>query len=212
MAQSTYRLGILPNVNLGLKYQQWKLNTKIESRQFVSQGSINVPLSARYQYNRTDFTVMGSRKVGLRSQLGAGYMLRMQSDFPTHRFIQQLALGHKMNAFRLASRFRTDQTFSGNDPVTFRLRYRISGEFPTNGQSVDPGELYLKFNHEYLGIFSPDNFDLEIRGLAGLGWEINAAHKAELGIDYRLSGTFEEQPTHMGLVYASWYWNPKPIR
>src|SRR3546814_11063084 len=76
--------------------------------------------------------------------------LRLQDKSYIHRFIQQLSIAQNALGLRIGHRFRTDQTFEKESATRYRLRYRLSAEKALNGQNVDPGELYLVANNEYL--------------------------------------------------------------
>jgi hypothetical protein len=96
----------------------------------------------------------------------------------------------------LAHRFVTDQTFSPLEAPVFRLRYRLTSEIPLNGESVDPGELYLRINNEYLNSVQGGEYDLEIRLVPLLGYEINNRFKVESGLDYRVNSFLASKTRH----------------
>ena len=77
----------------------------------------------------------------------------LSEDETTHRFIQQYTIPRKLSGWRFAQRFASDQTITENSETEIRLRYRLTGEFPLNGQTVDTNELYVKINHEYVNDF-----------------------------------------------------------
>lgn len=94
----------------------------------------------------------------------------------------------------MAHRVMTDQTFAKNSKPELRLRYRISSEIPLEGQSLDVKEFYLKINNEYLNSWQSDDYDMEIRGVALLGYSISQANDLEIGIDYRLNSFINGDP------------------
>lgn len=100
-------------------------------------------------------------------------------------------------SFRLAHRFSTDQTFGDEQPV-FRLRYRAAIELPLNGQTVDAGESYIKFNHEYLLEWQGGATAVEMRIVPFYGYAIDRKNKVEAGIDYRRAnlGTQAQRATY----------------
>lgn len=196
-AQSTYQMGLLPSLNLNSKLKNdWSINTKIESRQLLQSGVFNVDIDKEYQYVLTDFSLVLAKKVGLNSRIAAGFLLRFEEGELIQRFIQQYAIVQRMSGFRLAHRFVSDQTFSESEKPELRLRYRITSEMPLNGESVDPGEFYLKINHEYLNSFQGSQYDLEIRLIPFIGYDLNDHFKIETGLDYRVDSFLDNNTRH----------------
>lgn len=187
-------IGLIPQVNTNFKItDSWKVNTKMEGRQLFFQN----PSPAGYnenEFERLDLEFVASKRLARQDAVGLGYLIRRSNSSFTHRFIQQYSITQKLPASRLAHRFRTDQTLEKNESLQFRLRYRISWEKPLNGQSADPREFYLKLNNEYLGILQNAEANLEIRGLASIGYNISSRNQIEGGIDYRLEELADARP------------------
>jgi hypothetical protein len=55
LCQENYRAGTLSQVSVA---ETWKLNTKLEGRQIFSSREPEAPASNRFQYERTDLSVM----------------------------------------------------------------------------------------------------------------------------------------------------------
>jgi hypothetical protein len=196
-AQSTYQFGGLPSLNMNKKLKNnWSLNSKIESRQLFRQGEINGNTEKGYKYVLTDFSLIAAKKVGLNSRIAGGYTIRSQDGELFHRFIQQYIIVREMTGFRLAHRFLSDQTFSKIEKPEIRLRYRITSEIPLNGESVDPGEFYVKLNNEYVNSFQTMKYDLEIRLIPLLGYDITDNFKIESGLDYRVNSFLNNSTRH----------------
>ncbi|MCR9174084.1 MAG: DUF2490 domain-containing protein [bacterium] len=184
--QNLYQVGLMPSVNLNKKLDsKWEVNVKTEARQYFYQDAFNEPSKIDFQYDLTDFSVIGSRKVGLGKKITGGYLLRVSDASPVHRFIQQFIVTQQLRSFRLSHRFATDQTLSFEEPTEYRLRYRIASEIPLNGQRADLKEFYVKVNNEYLGSMQQPDFYWEVRLIPMLGYTAFEKHKIELGIDYR---------------------------
>ncbi|WP_345795480.1 DUF2490 domain-containing protein [Algoriphagus sp. CAU 1675] len=168
---------------------------------------INGDTDSDYDFSLIDFTSIASKKVGLNSRISVGYLIRIRDDGEiNHRFIQQYAFTQKLNSFRLAHRFVSDQTTSKSEPIEFRLRYRIVAEIPLNGHSVDIKELYLKLGNEYLGSFQQENgANLETRLLPFLGYVINDNHKFEIGLDYRIGSLLNQPTRHSYWMNINWF-------
>lgn len=196
-AQSTFQLGGLPSLNFNKKLKNdWSLNSKIESRLLFQKGEINGDVDKKFNYVLTDFSLIGAKKIGLNSRLAGGYLMRFEDGVLNHRFIQQYVIVQKLSGFRLAHRFLMDQTFSESEEPEFRLRYRITSEIPLNGESVDPGEYYLKLNNEYINSLQAKEYDLEIRLIPLIGYDISERFKIETGLDYRVNSFLTNNTRH----------------
>ncbi|HPJ62865.1 DUF2490 domain-containing protein [Lentimicrobium sp.] len=196
-AQATYRFGIMPSLNLNSALKNnWSLNAKAESRQLLKSGTVNGDAVNEYRYVLTDLSLIAAKKVGLNSRIAGGYLMRIEDGEISHRFIQHFIIVQKFAAFRLAHRFMSDQTFSESEKPEIRVRYRISSELPLNGESVDPGEFYVKVSNEYINSFQAKDYDLEIRLVPLLGYDITDNFKIETGPDYRLNSFLSSSPRH----------------
>jgi len=189
-------IGLIPQINSDFKIgERWKVNSKLEGRQIFFKNP-NPAGQIEKEFDRFDVELIATKSIDPLHAFGGGYLIRRADNSFTHRFIQQFAITRKLLASRLSHRFRTDQTFEKNESVQWRLRYRISWEKPLNGFEIDPGEFYLKLNNEYLGILQDSKGDLEIRGLASVGYDISDKNKVETGIDYRVENLINSDPTH----------------
>jgi hypothetical protein len=186
--QRFYQLGVLPtfNANYTLK-NDWSVNGRLESRILFQTGRSDGFVNRDFRYQLTDFAFLGAKKIGLKSRVAGGFLVRVEGNEIIFRFIQQYILVRKLSGIRFAHRIMTDQTFSESEKPDFRLRYRLSTEFALNGESVDPGEFYIKFNNEYLNSVQDLTYDLEIRLVPLLGYSLNDRYKMEAGLDYRIN-------------------------
>lgn len=199
------QIGLLPQVNADFKIgENWKVNAKVEGRQLFIQH----PLTAgknQFEFERLDLEFVASKSLSSFDAIGGGYLVRRQDGNLLHRFIQQYVITQNLFVFRLAHRFRVDQTIENQEKLQVRLRYRVSFEQPLNGLIVDPGEFYLKLNNEYLGILKDRKGNLEIRGLACLGYNKSEQDQLETGADYRLEDIINSNPVYKLYLYVGWY-------
>lgn len=197
IAQSTYQVGFLPSINVNNKLKNdWAFNTKLESRLLTQKGSLNGKSDHRNEYVLTDLSFLAAKKIGLNSRLAGGYLLRVEAEGVRHRFMQQFMVVQRLSGIRWVHRFVFDQTFAKRDDPQYRIRYRISTEIPLNGESVDPGEFYLKINHEYLNSFQASEYDLEVRLVPLLGFDLTKGYKIETGMDYRANSFLNDPARH----------------
>jgi hypothetical protein len=205
-AQDAYLLGSLPSLNLSKGLGgDWSLNLKAESRLRILQGEFGGNAQSDLSFQLADFALTASRKTGLNNALAGGYLIRLRGEQIFHRFIQQFTVVRRFETFRMAHRFSSDQTFNSDNPWELRLRYRITAEIPLNGQSVDPGEFYIKLNNEYLNSWQEGEPDLEIRLVPLAGFVFNDSNKLEFGLDYRLSSFIEGGSRNSFWFNIGWY-------
>ena len=107
----------------------------------------------------------------------------------------------------MSHRIRSDETLEKNEVIELRLRYRLSWEKPLSGLKVDAKEFYLKINNEYLGILQDGQGDLEIRGLATLGYNISDSKRVEAGIDYRIENLIQRTPLNRVFLTIAYFHN-----
>lgn len=196
-SQTTLQVGLMPSVNYNKKVNsQWSFNGRIESRQLLRHGTWNDEAGTRYEYALTDLSALAAYKTGFNTRAAAGYLIRFRDGSLVHRFIQQFTMLKKLFGFRLAHRFVTDQTFCRCEAPEFRLRYRISTEIPLDGEVVDAGELYVKINNEYLHSLQASEYDLELRLVPVLGFDIKNMYKVEAGLNYRVNGFIHDKTRH----------------
>ncbi|MEO1049264.1 MAG: DUF2490 domain-containing protein [Bacteroidota bacterium] len=198
LAQNTYQVGTLPAINVNKKISdRWKLNFKWESRQGISNGSFGGESISSFDYILSDLSLIGSTRIGLGNSLAMGYLIRLRENRSVHRSIQQYTIIRRYSKFRLAHRIASDQTYDPLEATAFRLRYRIGGEFPLRGETINPREFYLKVNHEYLHALQQGEYDLEIRAVPLLGYMIRDDRKLEIGTDYRLRSFLDGGSDHV---------------
>lgn len=205
-AQDTYLVGTLPflNLNKGIS-GDWSINLKTESRLRYIQGEFSGNAVSDAHYLLTDFGLTTSRKTGLNNALAGGYLLRIREGQLFHRFIQQFTMVKRYDTFRMAHRLSSNQTLNSDEPWELRLRYRITAEIPLSGQSVDPGEFYLKLNNEYLNSWQKNDPRLEIRIVPLSGFVFRGNNKLEFGLDYRLSSFIDGGSRNSFWLNIGWY-------
>ncbi len=190
-------IGLIPQINSDFKIgESWKVNSKFEGRQIFFKNPYPAGQNQK-EFDRFDIELVATKSLDPLRAFGGGYLIRRADNSFTHRFIQQYALTRKLLTSRLSHRFRTDQTIEKDESLQWRLRYRLSWEKPLNGFEIDPGEFYLKLNNEYLGILQDSKGNLEIRGLASVGYDISDKNKIETGIDYRVENLIRSETKHL---------------
>jgi len=204
-SQSRGDAGLLPSINLIHKSQDYAFNFRIESRQFILDDPPGERSTFTYDYGLTDVSGLVSKKVDFDKTVAMGYLFRWDGDAIVHRAIQQFIITKKYADFKLAHRITTDQTFSQSEAPIYRLRYRVATELPLSGDNVDVNEFYFKLNHEYLNAVQSSQYDLEIRVLPFVGYEIAAGNNIEIGLDYRVNSFLANETTHRIFLGINWF-------
>ncbi len=196
--------GILPSVNINKRLpKDWSVNFKAESRQIIYRDSF------RFTYSLTDVSLIAATRIRLRTTIGGGYLARISENGIRHRAIQQISISRNYPSFRLSHRISMDQSFGMQNPAEFRFRYRLSSEIPLQGQSLDPGEFFLKLSNEYLNAFQENDYDLEVRTAAYLGYALSPAGKLELGLDHRANSFISGYARHRFWIGLNYFYTLK---
>lgn len=205
-AQSLYSVGSLPSVNINTAVgKKWDLNLRFESRQIYKTGIFGEASINDFRNDLNDYAATLTYRSSPVTRAGAGYLIRIRGNEVFHRAIQQFTIIDQLGSIRLAHRISSDQTFSSGRPAEYRLRYRASLEIPLNGQTIDHGELYFRFNNEYLGSLEDSTFDLEVRIVPLLGINVTNNNKLEAGLDYRTRSFIGDTPIHNFWFTVNWF-------
>ena len=205
-SQVENRVGAMPGLSLVWKTKNdWKIVGEFESRHFFWQENENAQLEFEHEFALTDFTLLGSRSVGLRASAVGGFRLRLTPEGPFYRSIQQYIWLSKWHGKRLAHRIASDQTFSPFEPTEVRFRYRLGMELPLNGVRVDPREFDLKLKTEGLVEFQGEDMDLEYRLTPTLGYQTARDQKLEIGLENRVDSFIDGGVRLTNYLLFSWY-------
>ena len=105
---------------------------------------------------------------------------------------QQLTFIHRINKYRVRNRLRTEQRWirrNESKPYEFdlRTRYRLSIDFPLQGERLDNKEFYLNSSYELLVTPTIDDafFFRNNRTYVGIGNKINDKNKLEFGLEWQ---------------------------
>jgi hypothetical protein len=141
-----------------------------------------------------------------RWKIGGGYYFRNSQPFlDEHRLLQQVGYINYIGDQRLAHRLRLEQRIRSSSYQN-RLRYRLSFDFPLQGERLDPGERYLILKNEVMTAFNAAQADAENRVSFGLGWFLNNSQKFELNVQYRTQDVFSgDGISHLFLLGTAFY-------
>ena len=198
--------GIFPEVSLTKSINPlYKLNFKVENQEVIyNNRDVENP---QFKHYRTDLMLFFDRNIRPGMSVALGVFHRFQDDEDANRIIQQLAVLQRMRSLRINHRFRTDQTFTKNEDLEVRFRYRFSLEIPLEGAEVDPGEMYMVFSEEPIFSSKSGDFEIENRVVVALGKMFNKQEKFEWALDYRTDGFIQEGFRTRLWAKISYYYN-----
>jgi hypothetical protein len=153
-----------------------------------------------------------SYSLSTRMKIGGGYYYRWSEPLLDnyryeHRFLQQIGYISYIGDRRVAHRLRLEQRIRSSSYQN-RLRYRLSYDFPLQGERLNPGENYLILKNEMMTAFNADEADAENRVSIGLGWFVSNRYKFELNLQYRTQDIFSgDGISHLFLAGTSFYFN-----
>ena len=121
---------------------------------------------------------------------------------------QQVTHSFNINAWRIRNRFRVEERFQRNRTSTtarekIRLRYRISGDVPLQGERLDVGELYLNSSIEGVwdDAFRASSHRREIRTYLGIGFQLRQNFRLEGAMDFRYGRNKQAEDTNSELIF-----------
>jgi len=96
---------------------------------------------------------------------------------------------------------------TGIASITLKNQYKINTGYTLRirEDQLFHREFYLKLGNEYVWALTKENFDIEIRLIPQLGYELNKNNKIEFGLDYRLNDFLENQASNSFWLKFNWF-------
>mgnify|MGYP003678598101 CR=1 FL=1 len=161
---------------------------------FNSLRDLDNNSAVRYIEPQLTFSYSSSPRV----KLGGGYYYRNSTPFLPglqyeHRFLEQIGFVSYIGDKRIAHRLRAEQRLRSSSYQN-RIRYRLSYDFPLEGQKLDAGEKYFILKMKYLKFLNNYSFvrriysvmvvlairslsELHIISIGNLFWTIGFTHR-----------------------------------
>lgn len=124
--------------------------------------------------------------------LAGGFLFRLRDPFNRTntelRPWQQLTIIHRLEQYRTRQRLRIEERWTGSTlDFDLRLRYRVSMDFPLEGERLDNKEFYLNLSTEALVTPTSERafFFWESRTYFGLGYQFNERQRLEPALEFR---------------------------
>lgn len=147
--------------------------------------------------------------------LAAAFLFRLRDPFTGTttelRPWQQISLIHRLGKYRLRNRLRMEERWAGSDlDFNLRLRYRISADFPLEGERLDSREFYLNLSTEALVTPTVTRafYFWESRSYLGIGYQLNDRQRLEPALDFR-SRKVDEKGNRRHTLFLRLVWVAK---
>ena len=167
---------------------RWNIQGGTTYRNTLTESLSNEAIA--WNSKHIQFSANTAYEVGFYGKLGGGILYRFNSietkdNENEVRLTQQYSYAKRYNGFRIGHRIKLDQRLR-TSKNTHRIRYRISSDFPLNGESLDVGELYAVLSTE--SIFNTGKKESpawDQRFTIGLGNQLFKKVKLQLNAQYR---------------------------
>lgn len=124
--------------------------------------------------------------------LAGGFLFRLRDPFTGTttelRPWQQATSILRFGKYRFRNRLRAEERWAGSKlDFNLRLRYRLSTDFPLEGERLDNREFYLNLSTEALltPTIERSFYFWESRTYIGLGYQLNERQRIEPALDFR---------------------------
>ncbi len=197
-----------PGVSFTKKLKdKWETNLQAKARAINGEKDEN-----RSQMQLASIDVRGYLTYNLynQSKLTLGYINRSNDPFENgsteRRLIEQFAFFARTGKFRYTHKIVLEQRIIERN-FTGRLRYALSNDFPLQGTSLDPGEMYFISGATMLYSFNSYSQGLENRLSAGIGKVFTSGQKFQLEIESRFADLLENRKRTLLQLSTTFYLN-----
>ncbi|NND05497.1 MAG: DUF2490 domain-containing protein [Saprospiraceae bacterium] len=166
---------------------------------FGDASAYTISLEPEFDFKESELSqidLLAGVSTGLGSfQLAASLVYRLlpgRNQGHEWRPWQQLSHAKRFGKYRLRNRFRMEERFCKRGEATnydrkLRLRYRVSTDFPLQGERLDIYEFYLNASVEWvLGNLAKGHTGIfQWRTYVGLGYQFSQEIACEIGLDFR---------------------------
>ena len=195
-AQTSNQMGAIPSFLFSQEINQaWDASMALSSQMLLTEDFVdgqefprkvrNINLQAIVSYDRSP-----------ELKLDFGFLFRKMDPFDgveayEMRPWQQATLQFFLGKYRLRNRVRLEErVYTREDQKTeldWRLRYRLSLDFPLSGIRLDPGEFYINTHLEALSQLDQEDVidNWENRSYLGLGYLLPSRNRLEIGPELR---------------------------
>jgi len=188
---------------------RWSYNATLSGRNIWKQNGDR--FSNSYEWAHLEIRLFATYELFGGNSLGGGYQFRQTDPFDEdlgfeHRLMQQYAFVTFAEARRVGHRIRSEQRIRQRGNIQ-RFRYRLSYDFPLQGQQLDPGEPYMILSNEVLWSIARNLSELDNRVYVGIGWALSRKRKLETGIQFRVEALNTNEPENIFQLITSFFIN-----
>lgn len=188
---------------------RWAYNATFSGRNIWMEGSEQ--LAESYNWAHLEARLFATYELFGGNNVGGGYQYRTTDPFEAesgyeHRLMQQYAFITYTEARRFGHRIRSEQRIRERGTLQ-RFRYRLSYDFPLQGQQLDPGEPYMILSNEVLWSLAREVSELDNRVFVGIGWALSRKRKIETGLQFRVEALNTNEPENIFQLITSFFIN-----
>ncbi len=188
---------------------RWAYNATFSGRNIWKDGGED--FSNSYNWAHVEGRLFATYELFGGNSVGGGYQYRWADPFEEqsgyeHRLMQQYAFITFTEARRFAHRIRSEQRIRDSGTIQ-RFRYRLSYDFPLEGQQLDPGEAYVILSNEVLWSVARDLSEIDNRVFVGIGWAFSRKRKLETGLQFRVEALNTKEPENIFQLITSYFIN-----
>jgi hypothetical protein len=171
---------------------------KIESQHGLFGETPRRKEDKNYFYYRTDLQGFIGAQLAQNIKMAVGYQYRFDPKGTHHRTIQQIAF--QPDNKRWQHRVRSDQTFEKQQPITWRIRYRMRYR-----KNISNSNAYLVLSNEILYAYQQTKMAWENRFVVGLGQKLKDGNRIEIGPDYRVDAVLGGELRTRWWLKVGWF-------
>ena len=174
---------------VAINYNVWddySHNFALGNQNFVySDGELEFDVSQLQLIHFSRYQLTDNQNISLGIQWRNSRIFE-QDNFNEFRITEEYNLRYRPRIIRYGHRFRVEQRLSSRSTV-HRFRYRITADFPLEGDILDVGESYMVWGLENLlsvGKSRSSAYTIRFRG--GIGWRLSLKTNLQFLLEYRL--------------------------
>lgn len=214
-AQTSNQMGAIPSFLFSQEINQaWGASMALSSQMLLTEDFVDGQEFPRKVRNINLLAVV-SYDHSPELKLDFGFLFRKMDPFDgvqayEMRPWQQATLQFFLGKYRLRNRVRLEErVYTREDRKTeldWRLRYRLSLDFPISGARLDPGEFYMNASFEAVSQLDQEDVidNWENRTYLGIGYLLPSRNRLEIGPELRYRRSVNGLNSHITYWRLVW--------
>jgi hypothetical protein len=206
LAQNSYKGGIKLQLHSGISVgKDWKLSTRFAHQQLLFNGLRGKNLVSTFHQDQSGFQMILNRKISNSYNWGLGCDIHLRNDLIGNRFIQQFAFLSVIPSIVVDHRLRLDETVEKNEPVKYRMGYRIGFEKVLKKKKDGLSKMYIRISNEYRHVIQAQQYNFELNPKAYLGFNVSNKRRLAVGFDCEAQQLLSEYNRQALWFTLDWY-------